>query len=384
MRNQEQVYLIRMSIITKISNHVRIIAERIGILLTRILKIRLRSTRKKIRNLRQKSLFRVGLKKNAFTLLPWNNIIYAAVVGILLITTLALSYHHSGNSLTLPDSKFKCNGSYVEMTPSQIVDYQKAVLHFNELPEFEVELHEVQLGENYWSIAWEHGVNIDTVFGFNPYLDDLYAVCKERILIPNKRGVIHIIVQGESLTNIAVLYRTSVDVIIAMNPSLRKTGKKRMHLKEGGLLFIPNAQPCLLTQDMSYRYNLRSMFISPTSGAYTSGYGYRVHPILHTRKFHKGLDIKVHYGQPICTAAGGVVIYAGWGGGYGNYVKVDHGSGWVTGYGHLSRITCRQGQRIRQGQIIGKGGSTGRSTGPHLDFQIYHNGKTVNPAEFIW
>jgi len=117
----------------------------------------------------------------------------------------------------------------------------------------------------------------------------------------------------------------------------------------------------------------------PVNGHLTSGFGMRMHPLLGYSRFHKGIDIGAPYGAPIVAATDGIVAFAGWHGGHGNYVKLNHASGLATGYGHMSRIAVRVGTRVRQGQLIGYVGSTGLSTGPHLHYELYKNGQAINP-----
>jgi murein DD-endopeptidase MepM/ murein hydrolase activator NlpD len=123
----------------------------------------------------------------------------------------------------------------------------------------------------------------------------------------------------------------------------------------------------------------RGQMASPVNARITSGFGYRRHPILGYRKMHSGIDFGAPYGAPIYAATDGVITYAGRKGGYGNFVQINHGGGLATGYGHMSRIAARPGQRVRQGQIIGYVGSTGLSTGPHLHYELYRNGTAINP-----
>ena len=117
----------------------------------------------------------------------------------------------------------------------------------------------------------------------------------------------------------------------------------------------------------------------PVAGRITSSFGYRMHPLLGYLKMHKGLDIGAPYGAPIYAALDGVVQGAGRSGGYGNFVKLVHGGGLASGYGHMSRIAVARGQQVRQGQVIGYVGSTGMSTGPHLHWEVWRNGQTINP-----
>ena len=117
----------------------------------------------------------------------------------------------------------------------------------------------------------------------------------------------------------------------------------------------------------------------PVAGRITSSFGYRMHPLLGYLKMHKGLDIGAPYGSPIYAVLDGVVQGAGRSGGYGNFVKLGHAGGLASGYGHMSRIAVARGQHVRQGQVIGYVGSTGLSTGPHLHWEVWRNGQTVNP-----
>lgn len=120
-------------------------------------------------------------------------------------------------------------------------------------------------------------------------------------------------------------------------------------------------------------------WLRPTAGGYGSRFGMRYHPILHVMKMHTGIDIGGAYGQPIVAAAAGEVFWAGWRGGYGKCIIILHGGGVSTLYGHCSSIAVSPGQRVARGQLIGYVGSTGRSTGPHLHFEVRRNGVPVNP-----
>lgn len=111
----------------------------------------------------------------------------------------------------------------------------------------------------------------------------------------------------------------------------------------------------------------------------TSPFGWRFHPILHRTLFHTGVDIAADTGEPIHVAADGVVIYAGWYGGYGNAVVVDHGGGLSTLYAHCSVIYVKKGESVAQGEVIAGVGMTGYATGPHLHFEVRVDGKPINP-----
>lgn len=124
----------------------------------------------------------------------------------------------------------------------------------------------------------------------------------------------------------------------------------------------------------------KSGLLAPVNGPISSRFGMRRHPILGYTRMHAGLDFKAGYGTPIYAVTDGTVSFAGRHGGHGNFVKLNHGGGLGTGYAHMSRISVSSGQRVRRGQVIGYVGSTGLSTGPHLHYEMYRNGKVVNPA----
>ena len=121
----------------------------------------------------------------------------------------------------------------------------------------------------------------------------------------------------------------------------------------------------------------------PVAGWLTSSYGSRTDPFTNDTDFHPGLDISADYGQPVVATGDGTVITAGSNGAYGNMVALDHGFGIVTKYGHLSRIAVMSEQRVKRGDIIGYVGSTGRSTGAHLHYEVWMNGKLTNPMTLL-
>jgi murein DD-endopeptidase MepM/ murein hydrolase activator NlpD len=121
-------------------------------------------------------------------------------------------------------------------------------------------------------------------------------------------------------------------------------------------------------------------FAWPVTGTITSPFGWRSNPFGGSPEFHQGLDIAAPTGTTVTAAAAGTVIMAQWYGGYGNYILIDHGGSYSTGYGHLSAIFVATGQSVQRGQAIGAVGSTGQSTGPHLHFEVRINGKPVDPA----
>ena len=115
-----------------------------------------------------------------------------------------------------------------------------------------------------------------------------------------------------------------------------------------------------------------------------SGYGMRVDPIYKTMKFHAGMDFSANTGTPVYATGNGTVVKAGWEGLYGNCIIINHGFGYVTKYAHLSKIDVRAGQKVSRGAVIGKVGSTGKSTGPHLHYEVRLKGQIMNPVNFYF
>lgn len=130
----------------------------------------------------------------------------------------------------------------------------------------------------------------------------------------------------------------------------------------------------------------KALLRTPVDGArISSGFGMRRHPILGYSKMHKGIDFAAPRGTPIFAAGDGVVEIAKWNGGYGRYVRIEHGRGYKTAYAHMTRFArgIRSGKRVRQGQVIGYVGTTGRSTGPHLHYEVLYNNKQINPVKVV-
>jgi len=123
--------------------------------------------------------------------------------------------------------------------------------------------------------------------------------------------------------------------------------------------------------------------IAPTRGWVTSGFGYRRDPFTGRRMFHEGLDIAARVGTPIVATADGVVVEAGWREGFGRTVELNHGFGYTTRYAHCSRLAVKPGQHVKRGEVIAYVGSTGRSTAPHVHYEVRIKGKPVNPYPYI-
>ncbi|MCX7894556.1 MAG: peptidoglycan DD-metalloendopeptidase family protein [Thermoanaerobaculum sp.] len=123
--------------------------------------------------------------------------------------------------------------------------------------------------------------------------------------------------------------------------------------------------------------------IAPVVGVITDGFGPRIDPMTRQAAFHDGLDISAAFGTPVKAPADGLVVFADREAGYGKAIKINHGYGFVTVYGHLDRILVKEGQRVKRGDIIGRVGMTGRTTGPHLHYEVWKDGERQNPLHYI-
>ena len=173
--------------------------------------------------------------------------------------------------------------------------------------------------------------------------------------------------------------------------SVEKAHRKLVRLAHQSLDNL-DTEISIQTQEKSELYDFlekqKSMFactpsIWPTKGWVSSPFGYRTSPFTNEREFHSGLDISAKIGTPVIATADGVVSTYGKTHGYGNLLTINHGYGFKTRYGHLSKILVKKGQAVKRGDTIALVGNTGRSTGPHLHYEVYVDGIPTNPAQYI-
>lgn len=163
---------------------------------------------------------------------------------------------------------------------------------------------------------------------------------------------------------------------------------REMHEQTRGLALASVGQQKVfesLYESLKSQRNLLSSTpsIRPTEGWLSSGFGYRISPFTGLREFHKGIDIAGKKLTEIIATADGVVTFSGKNGLYGNMIKIDHGHGMVSRYGHIHKTLKKQGEAVKRGDVIALMGNTGRSTGPHLHYEILLNGLPVNPNKYI-
>jgi murein DD-endopeptidase MepM/ murein hydrolase activator NlpD len=252
----------------------------------------------------------------------------------------------------------------------------------SELPKGEVTDYRVVDGDTVSSIAQKFGVSIDTIVWENG-LKSVDAIKPKQILrILPVTGVRYKVSRGETIYSIAKKFQVDPQNIIDY-PFNTFTDDETFSLAAGQELVIPEGiKPSEIIIDKS-RYIAKTVapipgvtgegnFMWPTGGTITQRFSW----------YHPGVDIANHSNPDIVAAQGGTVVTAGWnGGGYGNYVIIDHGNGYTTLYGHMlnNSMVVKAGDRVRQGQKLGVMGSTGRSTGTHLHFEVKASAGKINP-----
>ncbi|AWG42653.1 M23 family peptidase [Candidatus Borreliella tachyglossi] len=234
--------------------------------------------------------------------------------------------------------------------------------------------HKIKPGETLSHIASKYSITSETLISYNNIKDVRNIRPNLVISVPNMKGILYTVERNDSLSTIANKYNISkVDILDANNLDNEV-------LALGQKLFIPGGR---MPKEM-LRDALGETFLFPTQGIITSGYGYRPDPFTRVISFHNGIDIANVANTPILAAKEGIVVTAGFNaGGYGKYIVISHNHGFQTLYAHLSSFAVKVGQKVSRGQVIGRMGSTGYSTGNHLHFTIFKDGKTENPMKYL-
>ncbi|MDD5066098.1 MAG: M23 family metallopeptidase [bacterium] len=235
-------------------------------------------------------------------------------------------------------------------------------------PKLKIVFYKVKKGDNFWNISQRTGLSMDALLSINNLKNVHILQPSQEIRIPNKEGILYRTRPGETLESIAEKFKIHQDDLIDVN-ELSDTS-----IMESMDVFIPNAQ-----LDFEARQNLLGTFILPAVGKITSGFSWRRDPLSRSREYHTGIDIANVTGTKVLAAENGTVIFTGPYRGYGNLIILQHKNGYSTRYGHLSRFNVKFGQKVKQGQVIGSMGATGRVTGSHLHFEVRQYGRPRNP-----
>ena len=260
-------------------------------------------------------------------------------------------------------------------------------------------------GDSLWSIANSQNVELDTLVGSNNFKTSARLKPGAVLRIPNQEGIFYVMKGSETIESVSKRYGVSMSKIRQVNAE-----KDIASLKAGDEVFLPGARPEGLvehkdikiaevkkpapakTQKASAKPAAKGEVAVrkaagglrwPIMGRINSPFGWRTHPITRRKDFHTGIDIKADRNDPIKSAGSGRVVYSGWMGGYGKVLVIEHPNGQSTLYAHCSTLLAGQGASVSSGQLVARIGTTGRSTGPHLHFEVRNGNSPVNPIKYL-
>ncbi|MDR1100066.1 MAG: M23 family metallopeptidase [Treponema sp.] len=305
-----------------------------------------------------------------------------AVAGLLAFSVLGLRWQDMALVLSLPhtfspeppaDGEFQRNlASYAGLSPLPAAPSGEAI-PLDLMETFSWSSYRVKKGDSVSKIAAAHSISIDAIIASNNISNARRLREGENLRLPNMDGIPYTVKKGDSLSKISANLGVPLEAILDANDIQNDT------ISQGAVLFIPGAR--MRSEDL--KLALGELFIYPIRGRLTSPYGWRNDPISGVRRFHAALDLAAPIGLPVKAAMDGRVSAAGVNATYGNFIILSHSGGYQTMYAHLNAFSVKQGEYVEQGVKIGEVGNTGYSTGPHLHFAVYKNGKAVNPLDLL-
>lgn len=290
----------------------------------------------------------------------------------------------------------------VKIKPEKIDDLKTAKERVYAVEEAAV-IIEVKKGDNLWNLAKAYDLTVSDLEILNPDADPHKIFPGDKLVVKPVNPALDVIVEFENTVVEPIPFKNEYKKVNNLFKNQQKILKKGVEGKKEVTYYITlhngyqkslaiinenvlrqpvNALVQIGTRTTVFRGG-RINYGVVHGKRISSLYGYRIHPITGKRRFHEGLDIAANYGNGVYAYTDGKVVQAGWNGGYGNCILIDHGNGLKTRYGHLSKFLVRVGQRVKTGERIGAVGSTGNSTGPHLHFEVIKWGRTQNPLNYL-
>ncbi|MDY5683643.1 MAG: M23 family metallopeptidase [Treponema sp.] len=236
--------------------------------------------------------------------------------------------------------------------------------------------YKVRSGDTISGISRKFGLsNISTLIAVNGISNVRQLKSGQNLKIPSADGLVHSVKSGDSLSSLSVKYGVTVEDLLDVNDLESQV------LTAGQILFIPGAR----LSSETLRMAMGELFTWPLKGSWrlTSNYGRRADPFTGVTSFHTGIDMAMPSGTPVYSSMSGKIESVGYTNIFGNYVIIKHVNGYQTLYAHLTKSLVKSGQNVVQGAKIGLVGSTGYSTGPHLHFTVFKNGKLVDPMTVL-
>ncbi len=237
--------------------------------------------------------------------------------------------------------------------------------------------HTVSDGETVNGIAAELGVSASNLLASNRLFGG-GQLQPGRVLYASRKGVVHTIQRGQTLTDISLTYAVPVETLTSANGLTASST-----IFAGDRILIPGVTTTFWDDVVRLSNGVPSRFIWPLEGEVVSTFGWRVHPVLGNRHHHDGIDLDVPEGTIVHAAAGGEVYFYGEQPGYGNVLILEHADGYFTMYGHLASAIVSPGRYVEMGQEIALSGNTGISSGPHLHFEIRNGEFPIDPLRYL-
>ncbi|MDR1373349.1 MAG: M23 family metallopeptidase [Treponema sp.] len=295
-----------------------------------------------------------------------------AVLAGLFLILFAVSWHSDTDLYLGEDLVFRASlASYAGLSPA--ATEQEGTIPLDLMETFAWTLYTVRRGDSVSRIAVNHALSMDAVIASNNIPNVKRLREGDTIRIPNMDGIPYTVRRGDTLLQISSSQGIPLEAILDANDIQSDT------INPGMVLFLPGAR--MRTEDL--KMALGEFFIYPIRGRLSSSFGWRNDPFTGERRYHAAIDLAASTGTPIKAAMDGRVSMVGVNSVYGKYIILTHSNGYQTMYAHMSVTSVRQGTYINQGVKIGEVGSTGYSTGPHLHFAVYKNGRALNPLEFL-
>lgn len=287
-----------------------------------------------------------------------------------------------GQILYIPNSS-----EYILETLAYVRELKKEELDRKKRAEpLKITDYTVKNGDTLWSIANAFDLDVNSIFGCNKISETDVLKVGATIRVPNQDGILIKVKAGQTLDKLAKEYGIFVEAIMAAN-GMADTKQ----LVQGSEIFLPGAKVMAFIESNGKKSAVGSGSLAaqrgfgwPVVGKISSPYGWRKDPVRGGRDFHTGLDVRAPRGRTIVASSAGKVVHSGWMGGYGKTIVISHpGGGMTTLYAHCSSLLVKRGATVKRGQKIALVGSTGRSTGNHLHFEVRKNGKPMNPLNFL-
>jgi murein DD-endopeptidase MepM/ murein hydrolase activator NlpD len=263
--------------------------------------------------------------------------------------------------------------SYAGLTPGETAPAADDFIPLDMIETFAWKSYTVKRGDSVSGIAANFAISMDAIIASNGITNARRLSAGQTLRIPNMDGIPYTVKPGDSLAKIAEDSRVPLPAILDANDLRSDT------IAAGTVLFLPGAK--MPREDL--RLALGELFIYPVRGRLTSPFGWRNDPISGVRRYHAAIDLAAPLGTPIKAAMDGRVSTVGTNSVYGKYIIVSHNGAYQTMYAHLNRVSVSQGAYVTQGSKLGEVGSTGYSTGPHLHFAVYKNGRAVDPRNLL-